>query len=233
MNKRSELLFGLLAIIIAVLAWIFPFNPIGNSPLSQNKQATEISNESTVNSNVLPSMAPSQIVTTVDQFQWFERIQHYPMIPGVGLAGIKISDSEESVLSLLGMPINGVNQVRASGNEILLDNSQNSGEIVWYALKYEKDQIFLGIYTHRDTRTVISFRLIDKNFNQDKFLPSYNGVTIGSQVSELIRLYGDPIHKDEHNSCPFSDDRATTYYYDGISFVVCEVNQLIYGIDIP
>ncbi len=166
--------------------------------------------------------------------QWLYQLKHNSIIPGVGLAGVKIGDTESEAIEILGKPVR-FRHVEGEGKEIFVDDRK--GFVLHYALLYETDNIFLGIYTNRDTREVKRFRLHDASFNSNKFLPSVQGITIGSSVDQLVEAMGQPIRIKEHSTCPdFGDPKVTSkarsYVYEGITFWICEANQLVYNMDI-
>lgn len=155
--------------------------------------------------------------------QWITQLRSHPIIRGVGLAGIRLGQSESEVIDVLGEPTK-----RFPVKTV-------DGRIIDYALVYQYGSMFVGIYTSADQRLVYSIRLSDDNFNRDHYIPNTaNGATVGDTVIQLLR-FGKPIQTQEHFTCPDSlkSNHAFTYYYQGISFWGCEANGLVYLIDIP
>jgi hypothetical protein len=90
----------------------------------------------------------------------------------------------------------------------------------------------------RDKRTIIGFRLIDRDFNKDRWLPSYRGVTNGSLKKDLISSLRRPQVMWKHHSsncmgAELRENNAVLYPYEGIAFSICKQNNLVYRIDIP
>jgi len=159
---------------------------------------------------------------SVDQ-RWMDKLSSNSILPGVGLAGIRLGDPESLVIDVLGQP-----------QEIVPVKSDE--EVIYYSLLYYQDGYFLGVYTTPDNRVVNNFRLSDTNFNSDGFIPFIQEITIGSSFIELIRSFGQPKTAFEHFTCPEylgNERKTTTYVYDGIEFWICDANKLIYLIDIP
>ena len=164
---------------------------------------------------------------------WITALRENPLVPGTGVAGLKIGDTEKSISARFKQKGPQAFQVVGRGNEIFLD--KRNGLVLHYAINFREAGLFLGIYTERDKRTITSFRISDENFNKSRFLPSYKGVTIGSTKADLLATLGEPARKDESYGCPASkssNPKVDEYYYEGISFWICETNNLVYLIDI-
>lgn len=173
----------------------------------------------------LPETSSPTSSTTPEEPQWINQLSSNPIVPGVGLAGIELGYTEEKVIDMLGNPAEDAFPVK-----------DVNGKLLFYAVRYDYNGLFLGVYTTPDTRTVWSIRLNDSGFNKDGFIPFLQGITIGSSEADLLRSFGQPLSKDEHSTCPEnlgSNRSTTTFKFNGISFWVCEANKLVYLIDIP
>jgi hypothetical protein len=233
------MLLAVAALIVALLNWLVPFNPLGPSPLSSNSSTilaqSTVTSVTTVNPVASTEAIPATLgVTSTTNKQtsspsqtlddalplWLTTLRKTFITPGQGLAGVYVGELESRVLLTLG-PTEAV-PVTDSSNNILL-----------YALKYEYEGLFLRIFTAPDTRRVISIQLGDSDYNKNHFIPLLTqGVTIGNSASELVNALGEPLEKDFHYSCPAPYMRTTTYWYHGISFWICS-NDLVYLILIP
>jgi len=176
--------------------------------------------------NEYKKLNTDNIVTkNTNSLKWHKLIKHSNITPHSGYGAIKIGMSESDVVKLLGIPHNDDGRITGA-----------NGELFYYALMYKYENIFLGIYTNRDTRKVRSIRLYDTDFNKNGNIPSINGISIGSTKEELVNSFGEPKFKQKHQSCPSDENMnngAITYSYEGINFWVCDCNNLIYLIDIP
>ena len=152
---------------------------------------------------------------------WLTQLSKNSILPGIGMAGIKLGDSESTVTGLLGysepVPV-----------------TSSPGEVLYYAIMYQYNGLFLGVYTDPNTHTVWSIRLSDDDFNKAGYIPFVGGVSIGSTESQLQSYFGPPVSTDQHYTGPatLADPTTTTYTYGKISFWVCS-NNLVYLIDIP
>lgn len=155
--------------------------------------------------------------------KWITQLSNNPILPGIGLAGIQVGYSERTVLAALGTPPE------------TLPVKTDKGELLFYALQYRYEGLFLGVYTSRDARKVQSIRLYDDNFNRQAHIPrTDSGATIGISAIHLQQILGEPAKTDKHLTCPrtLGNVGATTVHYAGISFWVCDANKLVYLVDI-
>jgi hypothetical protein len=143
--------------------------------------------------------------------KWISQLYHNPIEPGVGLAGLKIGDHEKVIIERLGAPKDGTIPVSPSG------------EIIYYAMMYKHKGLFLGLYLHKDKRTLFSLRVYDSEFNRNGYIPNLRGVSIGSEKSYMIKEFGTPIRESD-----VADGRY--YRYSGIEFQ--DRKDKIYMIDI-
>ncbi|MBX7173920.1 MAG: hypothetical protein K1X72_23320 [Pyrinomonadaceae bacterium] len=155
--------------------------------------------------------------------KWLSELVKNPIIPKVGMAGIKMGMAEADVIKILGSPI--------QLNPVFIN-----GKLAYYALLYQFKEITLGIYTSTPEHQVSAFRVYDENFNQNNFIKGTDeGLSIGSSLDQLIKLKGQPTAPLAiHDQCYrlTSDGKSTHYYYEGITFIVCQSNKLIYMIDV-
>ena len=156
---------------------------------------------------------------------WLYQLQFNSIQPGVGMAGIKLGYTESQVIQLLGSPSD------------TFPVQDNNGQILFYAITYNSNGIFLGIYLNLN-KLVENFRVYDKDFNKDHYMPTianYPGATIGITREALIQEMGQPRSTNDHVTCPQSlgDRSTTTYKYKGVSLWVCKQNNLVYLIDVP
>jgi pimeloyl-ACP methyl ester carboxylesterase len=153
---------------------------------------------------------------------WIQRLNGNPIVPGRGLAGVRLGDSESAVIKALGEP-----------SQIVPITAQG-GQIIQYAVMYHYQGIFLGLYSDPHTRTIHSIRLSDDDFNKLGLIPQVRpGAGIGVTSSELVGAMGQPITTDEHFTCPrnLPDVKTTTYRYPGVEFWVC-TNDQVFLIDL-
>src|SRR5215213_533521 len=66
---------------------------------------------------------------------WVEKLTHEPILPSVGVAGLRLGDSESLVLSKLGEPTTPVRQIIGNDKEIFLDDTL--GKVVHYSMNYD------------------------------------------------------------------------------------------------
>jgi N-acetylmuramoyl-L-alanine amidase len=172
-----------------------------------------------------PQPTPTSVTVIPERPQWLNQLSSNPIIPGVGLAGIELGYTESRVIDVLGKPLAEAFPVK-----------DVNGNLLYYAVRYEYNGVFLGVYTTSDTRIAWSIRLSDSNFNKDGYIPLLQGITIGSTETQLLQSLDQPLSKEEHFTCPENlgnNRRTTTFKYSGISFWVCEDNKLVYLMDIP
>ena len=154
---------------------------------------------------------------------WIKKLNNASIIPGVGVAGVRLGDSENTIISRLGNP------------DLLIPVKNLSGVIMNYAMQYKYEGIFLGFFTTADSHQSYSLRIYDDDFNKKNLIPTLaNSITIGSSLDDLLRVYGKPLNIRHHYTAPASlgNREADTYYYLGIEFCVCKANNLIFWIDI-
>lgn len=156
---------------------------------------------------------------------WLRQLKDNPIIPGIGLAGIRVGFPERRVTDQLGAPTE-------SGPVKSID-----GRILFYRLNYKYKSVMLGFYTNPETRAVRSMRILDTDFNKYGFIGiSSQGLTLGISETRLRAILGQPYKTDRHSSCTgmgLGNSRASTYYYYGISFWVCDEGGMVRLIDIP
>jgi hypothetical protein len=200
--------------IVVVLAIILTLQLTGVFRLSSSKVPA------TPTSASKPQVQQPEVIPQTPS----EELEPDPIVPGVGLAGIKLDDTEHSVTDLLGQPSQPTFPVTTTGDKVL-----------YYATLYDFNGIHLCVYTHPQGRTVLGIRLIDANFNKEGYIPHVRNIGIGSTVAELISSFGQPLSTDSHITCPstLGSSAATSYVYRGITFCTCDANKIIYWIDIP
>jgi len=175
----------------------------------------------------------SRLIKNLHLPHWLEKLTTNPLLPGIGMAGIKIGDSEESVVARLGRP----NRIDKTFGRLRDEKTQSipkstKGQLLHYSLMYENDGIFLGVYTTPDRHLVKSFRVSDRSFNQKGYIPgTTQGATIGITEEKLRQVMGSPLRSFQHSTCPSGN--TTSWFYNGISFMVCEKDKSVYLIDIP
>jgi|GEM_PF-4532260 len=113
----------------------------------------------------VPGFSPSETSTTdpVNRTSsdvprvspWVTQLRSSPVVPGVGLAGIKLGEPESRVIELLGEPT------------LSFPVKNVSGQVLYYALTYRDGSVFLGVYTSVKERLVKSFRLSDGTSTKD------------------------------------------------------------------
>jgi len=170
--------------------------------------------------------------------KWLLSLRNNPILSGKGIAGLHIGEHENTIQKLLGSATKDTYPIVGDGKEIFLDGQK--GRIQYYATLYEHDDILLGIYTGRDDRLIKRIRVFDDSFNATQNIPSYKGITIGSNKKLLKRQLGEPISIDKHGGCTSALKKnengdsynAVTYGYKGISLTFCVDNNLIRMIDI-
>jgi hypothetical protein len=168
---------------------------------------------------------------------WVFSLRQHPLLPGGGLAGLKIGDPETLIAAKLKLGDSPI--ARAGyGNSQQNPSDGRTGSVRNYIINLSKDKLRLAIGLQRDKRTIIGFRLIDSDFNKDRWLPSYRGVTIGSLKEDLISSLGRPQVMSEHHSsncmgAELRENNEVLYPYEGIAFSICKQNNLVYRIDIP
>jgi hypothetical protein len=155
---------------------------------------------------------------------WLLQLRNNPIQPGVGMAGVKLGDSERSAIDTLG-----------DASIVPEAIKDTNGNVLDYGLRYSYQGVFLGIFTSPGTRVVQGIRLYDDDFNSLGYIPTARGVTIGEAQTQLVNAFGQPNSTMDHFTCPSSltDRSTTTYTYQGISFWVCNANSLVYLMDIP
>jgi hypothetical protein len=176
------------------------------------------------------SIWPSVHGTEQAEPGWVGALRQNPIIPGRGLAGLNVGDPESNISAKFKLALPPATQVVGRGEEIFLDDKK--GLVLYYAITFRSDGLFLGVYTDRDKRIISSFRFWDSNFNKSGLLPSFRGITIGTTKQDVLTSMGKPQREQKSLGCSGIGSETVTYYYPGISFSVCE-NGLVYMIDIP
>jgi hypothetical protein len=76
-------------------------------------------------------------------------------------------------------------------------------------------------------------RVTDGSFNKKGYIPSVQGISVGSTKDELINIFGEPDRDpyDDTYGCPGTGEIGL-FGYRNIGFWVCSNNK-IYLIDIP
>jgi hypothetical protein len=160
---------------------------------------------------------------------WVLSLRQRPLLPGSGLAGLKIGDPETLIAAKLGdSPV--ARAVHENDQQNSLDG--RTGSVRNYVVHLSKDKLRLIIGLQRDKRTIIGFRLIDGDFNKERWLPSYRGITIGSLKDDLISSLGKPQGTSEHRSSncrgvELRENNVALYFYEGIAFAICKQNNKI------
>lgn len=215
------MVFGIAAAVVLIICiatgW-FLFSSGALNFLSQGNNTNVPASTPTLAPTATQILTPTTTPTKAINIQWLRQLYENPIIQGVGLAGMELGMREEMVRGILGSPT----------------QSGWSEDGINYHLSYVYKGIWLIFYARGDVQ-VNRLRLWDDDFNKDGYIPTLQGITIGSSESELLSALGEPISKDEHSTCPesLSSTDTVTYEYDGISFWVCKANNLIYLIDIP
>jgi hypothetical protein len=161
-----------------------------------------------------PTLSPSPTPP-----QWLLQLSSNPIIPGTGLAGVKLGDTENQVTNALGNPSEYYTPA-------------DTGERNFYSMIYRYKRMFLGVYLN-NLKTVMAFRILDDDFNKEGFIPNVKDISIGSTSSQLVLALGQPSSTFVHYTCPPLNGKTTTYYYSGISFWVCNSSYTVILIDIP
>jgi hypothetical protein len=178
-----------------------------------------------------PSDQPLDSSLSSDVPEWFKRLAQ-ESISRHGIAGISLGEPESTITDAFGQP--------SIGPQPALNTE---GDVAAYKLCYEHNTITFCIWTLRtslndsnsaDTRHVYSLRLRDSDFNQDGYIPSVDGITIGSTSTQVNQAFGNAPDIDSHDDCPNHLDNpgSTTLMYPGIRFWICDVNNLVYQIEV-
>ncbi|OGV67525.1 MAG: hypothetical protein A2283_02800 [Lentisphaerae bacterium RIFOXYA12_FULL_48_11] len=155
---------------------------------------------------------------------WLVQLSRNPVIPKVGMGGLRLGDSEETMFSVLGKPSWGPMPVVTE-----------SGKKLYYVRGYRNDGVSLSISLHSDAKKILSFCLSDSGFNSGGGMPKLaNGVTIGMTRAKLEEMMGKPVRSYVHNRIPpaLGTSKATEYCYEGIEFCIYNGNDKIYWIDV-
>ena len=188
-----------------------------SSPTSYGNWAIDFKNGSKHNGS---SQYTKKYVRLVREYckncpRWIYTINENKIIPGRGLAGLEI-----------GMDISSVTKALGIENRTLY-NSDISVDAKIYELE---DDVFLGIYFDGNKK-VRSFRLSTDNFNKNNIL-KHNFFSFDK--NDLISSIGKPLKTDNHYTCTGCKPnyQAETYYYNGISFWICDCNNKVTLLDI-
>ena len=154
--------------------------------------------------------------------QWLIRLKANRIIPGVGLAGVRLGISDSDLTRSLGV---GVGRGPVTTGD---------GRVLYYDTGYRYEGIYLGFYSTLDTHRVFSISLFDADFNDRGLLPNVRQhAGIGATASVVMSAFGQPISKRRNSFCApqLSDVTATIFNYPGIDFWVCS-NSKVYEIEI-
>lgn len=178
--------------------------------------------------------APTQIAQQVNEPQWLALLHHYPMVPGIGLAGVELGNMEGEIVKTLGKPDSVSEAHEDIERHIIVFEPDENTEIAQYSLVYKTQEIYLIVATNRDSRKARRIRIINTNIREKGIFPSYKGVSIGSTPLQIKRSLGSPINEiDDYADCYyFSNSESTIYEYNGISFTVCKADNRVHMIDI-
>jgi len=188
---------------------------------------------------LLSEFLPNKKTDSSHKPVWVEKLTHEPILPGVGVAGLRLGDSESLVLSKIGEPTTSVRQVIGNGREIFLDDTL--GKVGSYVMNYDFEGLSLVIVTDADQKTVIKLRLMcfdipSGNASKCRMLPSYKGDGIGTLYIASADLLGPTTNVESYSGCrnpiiPNTND-ATMYLHAGIGFGVCRNTGVIEMVDI-
>jgi uncharacterized caspase-like protein len=188
-----------------------------SSPTSYGNWAIDFKNGSKHNGS---SQNTKKYVRLVREYckncpRWIYAINENKIIPGRGLAGLEIGMDISSVTNALGI------ESRTSYN------SNISVDAKMYELE---DDVFLGIYFDGNKK-IKGFRLFTNNFNKNNIL-KHNFFSFDK--NDLISSIGKPLKTDNHYTCTGCKPnyQAETYYYNGISFWICDCNNKVTLLDI-
>ncbi len=154
---------------------------------------------------------------------WVEMLYSNPVVPGTGLAGVNIGESEADFLTRLGPPTAGPSATKS------LD-----GRILHYTTQYRHRSLFLGLYSEPQTRTLSRLRLSDHRFDVERHLPPIHAsVSLGSLDEEVLDALGEPAARNSHFTCPrgLPSTEATTFVYEGFKLWIC--HRRVYLLEIP
>ena len=134
-----------------------------------------------------------------------------PILPGRGIAGLQIGQSESTIKKTLGEPTKGPTVVRFANGSPAHINYQ-----------YKNGSATLIIFVSPDKRRIFSFRYTDPEFNSSGYAPQLpNGVTIGATRESLLIRMGQPKKTKPGGYAGFGEnEQQTEYGYNGISFLL-------------
>lgn len=164
---------------------------------------------------------------------WFNQLMSHSIIPGESIAGLKIGDHEARMIELLEQPLTLTKSVQSwvdpERNTTILVKS--GGVIEYYATHYKYKGLSLNIYTHRNTRRITSFRLIDNGFEPIEAMPSHDRVSLGSHLQDILDNFGEPLCV-KSKTCEWELNTDLKYDYPGITFYLGRDDYIVRMLDI-
>lgn len=150
---------------------------------------------------------------------WLRMLRTNPILPGVGLAGIRLGDTQDVLTSTLGRP------------DSITPHRELNGTIFAHSAEYKVDGINLLFLMSLDKR-IYHILLRDTDFNVHASLPSVaTGGFIGAGESHILHVRGKPVRSEEHSTCPAAVGlKAVNLMYYGVTFCVCKSTGSVYWI---
>jgi len=169
---------------------------------------------------------PDTIVERIPTKFWLVELIINPIIPGSGLAGLKIGDTFTDAIERLDKPDLAYDLVEKP-------NDPNCCQ----GLAWGSDGLFFTVIFPKDDFTdpkVLGFRLEALDDPRQRFyVPFINNILVGTSEEELLSYWGNPVATKEisNASTAFSSNtrevtNCTELYYSGIMFGVCESQSI-------
>lgn len=161
---------------------------------------------------------PSSSIEKIPTRNWGVELAINPIIPGVGLAGIKLGESLDIVLEHLG---DGSGFFQLTGSNV--EDCCIGG--IWVS-----DDIALIVYFSLTDQTIVDFYLeMETTITDIQYIPFINKISLGSTEDELFLNWGNPISKkilETPKGC-------VGHYYEGVMLRICGKDGIIDLIEIP
>jgi len=129
---------------------------------------------------VTPRVIAPEIDIT-DYPKWLQQLFTNPVIPGSEAAGVKLGDTEQRVMDVLGPATKDFYQIR-----------DNSGVDLAYTGWWEYLNFRLIIKTELNTRRVKTIWISDSDLNRKRLIPAFEEISIGSTKDDVLQKLGTP-----------------------------------------
>lgn len=158
--------------------------------------------------------------------KWLEPLQTNPIEPNLGLAGLRLGDTEDSVVATLGWP-------SAINPDVRYDRHNRAYPFRNYI--YTKGALLLGVYVDvsENPGRISSIRYADGALGASGLTPrTIDGLGVGSSERQIKAVSAEPLQEFTHytEQCPGSKARMLEYLRFGFS--VCDSHSRVYLIDL-